>query len=106
KLGYDDVSLASDGVEACQMALASDYDLILMDCQMPEMDSYEATRRLRAAGCEAPIIAMTANAIKGDRERCIEAGMNDYVSKPIDLKVLRTVLSRWTGTPASRLGDL
>ena len=106
KLGYVDVSLAGDGGEACALAEREHFDLILMDCQMPEMDGYEATRRLRASGCEAPIIAMTANAIKGDRERCIEAGMNDYISKPIDLKVLRTVLSRWTGTPASRLGDL
>lgn len=106
KLGYVDVSLAGDGREACAIAEREHFDLVLMDCQMPEMDGYEATRRLRASGCEAPIIAMTANAIKGDRERCIEAGMNDYISKPIDLKVLRTVLSRWTGTPASRLGDL
>jgi PAS domain S-box-containing protein len=106
KLGYTDVSLATDGRQACALAQREQFDLILMDCHMPELDGYEATRRLRAAGCEAPIIAMTANAIKGDRERCIEAGMNDYLSKPIDLKVLRTVLSRWTGTPASRLGDL
>jgi CheY-like chemotaxis protein len=106
KLGYDDVSLASDGAEACRMALAEDYDLILMDCQMPELDGYEATRRLREAGCEAAIVAMTANAIKGDRERCIEAGMNDYLSKPIDLKVLRAMLARWAAPRPSRLAEL
>ncbi|HZN47014.1 MAG TPA: PAS domain-containing protein, partial [Ramlibacter sp.] len=106
KLGYENVSLVSDGQEACALAQRSPFDLILMDCQMPEMDGYEATRRLRASGCEAPIIAMTANAIKGDRERCIEVGMNDYLTKPIDLKVLRSVLVRWTGTPASQLGAL
>lgn len=100
KLGYDDVSLAVDGAQAVQMALAHDYDLILMDCQMPEMDGYEATRRLRAAGCASTIVAMTANAIKGDRERCIEAGMNDYLTKPIDLKVLGGVLARWVAPTA------
>lgn len=106
KLGYDDVSVANDGAEALRMATRDRYDVILMDCQMPEMDGYEATRRLRAAGCDAAIIAMTANAIKGDRERCIEAGMNDYMTKPIDLKVLRSTLARWTGLQTSRLADL
>ncbi|NNU45117.1 ATP-binding protein [Ramlibacter montanisoli] len=106
KLGYEDVSVANDGAEALQMAQQEHYDVILMDCQMPEMDGYEATRRLREAGCDSAIVAMTANAIKGDRERCLEVGMNDYLTKPIDLKVLRTMLARWAGTPASKLGDL
>jgi PAS domain S-box-containing protein len=106
KLGYDDVSVANDGAEALQMAQQEHYDVILMDCQMPEMDGYEATQRLREAGCDSAIIAMTANAIKGDRERCLEVGMNDYLTKPIDLKVLRTMLARWAGTPTSKLGEL
>ncbi len=106
KLGYDDVALANDGAQACEMALTGEYDVILMDCQMPEMDGYEATRQLRAAGFTAPIIAMTANAIKGDRERCLEAGMNDYLSKPIDLRVMRSMLARWAGLQPSRLAEL
>ncbi|NML48586.1 PAS domain-containing protein [Ramlibacter sp. G-1-2-2] len=109
KLGYDDVSVASDGLQAVEMAAGDGFDVILMDCQMPEMDGYEATRRLRALGSRATIIAMTANAIKGDRERCIEAGMNDYLTKPIDLKLLGQVLGRWAppgeGSP-SQMGDL
>ena len=106
KLGYDDVTIAGDGVEACQLALSEHFDVILMDCQMPEMDGYEATRRLRAAGCTSAIVAMTANAIKGDRERCVEAGMNDYLTKPVDLKVLRTMMARWAGVQPSRVADL
>lgn len=106
KLGYDDVSIANDGAEAVAMAAREDFDLVLMDCQMPEMDGYEATRRLRAAGFTAPIVAMTANAIKGDRERCIESGMNDYMTKPMDLKVLRAMLARWSGGQPSRIADL
>jgi CheY-like chemotaxis protein/HPt (histidine-containing phosphotransfer) domain-containing protein len=106
KLGYGEVTLANDGREACDLALSEHFDAILMDCQMPEMDGYEATRRLRAAGCTTPVIAMTANAIKGDRERCLEAGMNDYLTKPMDLKVLRAMLARWTGAQPSRLAEL
>jgi PAS domain S-box-containing protein len=106
KLGYDDVRIANNGIEACAMARAEHFDVILMDCQMPEMDGYEATRRLRAAGCTAPVVAMTANALKGDRERCLEAGMNDYITKPIELKVLRGALARWAGGPSSKLDDL
>jgi PAS domain S-box-containing protein len=106
KLGYEDVAIANDGREACEMVSREHFDLVLMDCQMPHMDGYEATRRLRAAGSEVPIVAMTANAIKGDRERCIEAGMNDYLPKPIDLKVMRGMLARWVAPQPSRLADL
>jgi PAS domain S-box-containing protein len=75
------------------------YDLVLMDVQMPDMDGFEATaaiRRLDSALREIPIIAMTANAMAGDRERCISSGMDDYISKPVSLPLLRSALERWT----------
>lgn len=76
------VDLAETGVEAVDMYAEKPYDCILMDIQMPEMDGLEATRIIREAGCPIPIIALTAGALKGDREKCLLAGMNDYVSKP------------------------
>jgi CheY-like chemotaxis protein len=77
------------------------YDLILMDVQMPEMDGYEATRRIRASDGKhfnprIPIIAMTANAMKGDRRKCLEAGMTDYVPKPINPDDLLEKIEKWT----------
>jgi PAS domain S-box-containing protein len=89
------VEVATNGVEAVQKATTNAYDLILMDCQMPEMDGYEATRRLRAHGVRTPIIALTANALQGDREQCLLAGMDDYLAKPIKLDELKRTLARW-----------
>ncbi len=73
------------------------YDLILMDCQMPELDGYETTQRIRArTDCSSiHIIAMTANAMRGESEKCLEAGMDDYLSKPVRLEALRDMLARW-----------
>jgi PAS domain S-box-containing protein len=88
------VEVVGNGAAALAAATARQFDLILMDCQMPEMDGFEATRAIRAAGVTWPIIALTANAIAGDRERCLAAGMSDYVSKPVDPDVLLSTIRR------------
>ncbi|MHC4942179.1 MAG: response regulator [Planctomycetota bacterium] len=101
KIGYR-VDTVSNGLEALNALEQSPYDLVLMDCQMPEMDGYEATRAIREyEGLErhTPVIAMTAHAIKGDREKCLDAGMDDYLPKPIRLENLSSILERWTDSP-------
>jgi PAS domain S-box-containing protein len=97
KLGFERLDQALDGNEAIEKAAATNYDLILMDCQMPKLDGYEATRRLRAMGIGTPVVAMTAHALSGDREKCLAAGMDDYLTKPIVLDRLVAVLDRWLG---------
>jgi CheY-like chemotaxis protein len=91
------VELARNGREALEMSRARDYGAIFMDCQMPELDGYDVTARIRSTedGRSTPIIAMTAHAMPGDRERCLAAGMNDYLSKPIQPDQLDRVLERW-----------
>ncbi|QQR56727.1 MAG: response regulator [Candidatus Melainabacteria bacterium] len=91
--------IASNGVEAVQSFAAHNYSLILMDCQMPDMDGYTATRKIRnqeeGTGKRIPIIALTAHAMSGDREKCLEAGMDDYLVKPIEPDHLQNMLQKW-----------
>jgi two-component system sensor histidine kinase/response regulator len=100
------VAVASNGEQGVRRVQESPYDLVLMDLQMPVMDGLEATRRIRALPGFAtlPILAMTANAMAGDRERSLEAGMNGHITKPIDPSELFDVLRRWLPDPASRVG--
>ncbi|MGD0037031.1 MAG: PAS domain S-box protein [Bacteroidota bacterium] len=101
KIIGEEVDIANNGSEALDAALKKKYDIILMDIQMPEMDGYEATRRIRADVVKANqpiIIALTANALQGDREKCIEAGMNDYLSKPIQIDEVKRIIKKWYET--------
>lgn len=97
-LGFAGHAVAN-GQEAVEAINSTDYSLILMDCQMPEMDGFQATNSIRKlemqTGRRIPIIAMTANAMDGDREKCLAAGMDDYISKPVDSKKLQSVLTKW-----------
>ncbi|MBF0552055.1 MAG: response regulator [Deltaproteobacteria bacterium] len=103
KAGFE-VDIAQNGREAVEMVAETRYDAVLMDIQMPEMDGFEATRRIRAAGTkeDLPIIAMTAAAMVQDKEECLKAGMNDHVSKPIEPNELIATLLKWmeSGNPA------
>jgi len=98
KLGFI-ADVADNGAIAVEMCRAKKYDLIFMDCQMPVLDGYEATRQIRliehASGVHTPIIAMTANAMAGDREKCLSVGMDDYVAKPVKNEELLGVIERW-----------
>ncbi|MEU9169733.1 response regulator [Streptomyces sp. NPDC048420] len=98
RLGYS-TDTAADGIEALSMAEAHDYQAVLMDCRMPRMDGFSATRELRRRerdnGGHLPVIAMTAGALAEDRERCLAAGMDDYVSKPVTADQLEQALARW-----------
>jgi len=100
KLGHR-VDIAADGLEAVNALRHILYDLVLMDCQMPGMDGFEATRAIRAGEAGSPghipIVALTANAMQGDREQCLAAGMDDYIAKPVTKQTLAAALERWGG---------
>ncbi len=100
------VAVAGNGTEAVAMVEAGHYDLILMDCQMPVMDGYQATAAIRQRQAEGarrlPIIALTANAMEGDRNKCLAAGMDDYLAKPYNQRQLREVLARWLSADTDR----
>jgi PAS domain S-box-containing protein len=100
KLGYK-IEVVENGREAVKAVASGQFDLVLMDCQMPEMDGFEATTLIReelTVGKDIPIIALTAHALKGYREKCLRAGMNDYLAKPFNAEELRKVLLKWVGS--------
>ena len=92
-----EVEIAENGADAVQALEEREFDLILMDCQMPVMDGYEATRMIRSQSPQRsiPVIALTANAMAGDRELCLESGMDDYLSKPVDQENLKNTIDKW-----------
>ena len=103
-VGFYCNDIAGNGLEAINALKSAEedspFDLVLMDCQMPELDGYEATREIRNGRCGdfyrgIPILAMTANAMKGDEQKCLDAGMSDYISKPIDADKLQNKLQKW-----------
>jgi CheY-like chemotaxis protein len=101
ELGYP-ADTACNGLEAVEMVRTGSYAVVLMDCQMPELDGYQAARRIRALpepACKVPIIALTAHALSGDRDRVLSAGMDDYATKPIRVRTLEQLVRRWD--PAS-----
>ncbi len=102
RMGHS-VDLAEDGAQAVEMAESEQYDVILMDLQMPTMGGIEATKRLRSTGVKTPIIAITAAALEQDREECLSAGMNDYVTKPIKIENIMDALSKHCRTAVTSL---
>ncbi len=103
RLGFRS-DISGNGREAVEAVQRQPYALVLMDCMMPVMDGFEATRQIRALGGpngKVPIVAFTADTTSGTRERCFDAGMDDYLSKPLDFAALQGTLGRWLGEAAA-----
>jgi signal transduction histidine kinase/CheY-like chemotaxis protein/HPt (histidine-containing phosphotransfer) domain-containing protein len=110
KMGIVEWTLAENGQEAITAVLEDHYDLILMDCHMPIINGYDATREIREIerreqGSHTPIVAMTANAMVGDREACLECGMDDYISKPVNMDIFKNVISRWIDLESPNINE-
>jgi two-component system sensor histidine kinase/response regulator len=110
-LGYTSVTVVPNGRQAVEALAQKDFDLVLMDCQMPEMDGYEATRFIRQPSSDVrnhqiPIVAMTAHSFEADRKKCLDAGMSDYLSKPIRREILEQILDRWMAPAAGEREEL
>jgi CheY-like chemotaxis protein len=107
QLGYR-VHVAENGAACLEAMQRTNYDLILMDCRMPVMDGFEATKNIRERerirqSLRIPIIAITANAVEGDRNKCLASGMDDYISKPIELHALHQMIQKWMATNATQI---
>jgi CheY-like chemotaxis protein len=105
-LGHQDIRLAGDGQEALVLCGRHDFALVLMDCVMPVMGGLEATRRLRALGLRMPVIALTGSTGEDDIRRCLEAGMDDHLPKPLDLQRLQGTLAHWLALPREHASAL
>jgi CheY-like chemotaxis protein len=103
RIGYR-ADVAANGFEVLQALERQTYDVVLMDVQMPEMDGFEATRRIRSSGSKVCIIAITAHALNGDREACLYAGMDEYISKPIRMEELQKALEKCVAVSAEANG--
>ena len=95
KIGFANIDVAGDGREGVDSYNQGNHDLVIMDISMPILDGVGATQEIRDAGSKVPIIAMTANALKGDADAFMSAGMSDYIAKPVDRKLLISLLAKW-----------